>query len=200
MAHYFEQSPATASAPRQVVLDGGSLTLQSDRGVFSHGRLDPGTAMLLREAPALPATGTLLDLGCGFGPIALTMATRSPRATVWAIDVNQRARDLTAANATANDLANVRVAAPDGVPRDVRFDVIWSNPPIRIGKPALHELLTTWLTRLAPGGRAVLVVHRHLGADSLQRWLTDHGWPTTRLASSRGYRLLRTPAPLHPSV
>ena len=192
MAHYFEQSPAAASAPRLVQLDGGALTLRSDRGVFSHGRLDPGTALLLREAPDLPMTGTLLDLGCGFGPIALTMATRSPGATVWAIDVNDRARALTAANATTNDLANVRVAAPDEVPGDVSLDVIWSNPPIRIGKPALHELLTTWLTRLAEGGQAVLVVHRHLGADSLQRWLTDQGWPTTRLASRSGYRLLHT--------
>ena len=106
--------------------------------------------------------------------------------------MNDRARALTAANAAANGLTNVRVAAPDEVPGDVGFDVIWSNPPIRIGKPALHELLTTWLTRLAGGGQAVLVVHRHLGADSLQRWLTDQGWPTTRLASRSGYRLLHT--------
>ena len=155
MAHYFEQSPTAASAPRLVQLDGGALTLRSDRGVFSHGRLDPGTAMLLREAPDLPMTGTLLDLGCGFGPIALTMAARSPGATVWAIDVNDRARALTATNATANGLANVRVAAPEEVPSDVRFDVIWSNPPIRIGKPALHELLddaglTDWPTAGRP--------------------------------------------------
>ena len=183
-----------ASAPRQVQLAGGALTLRSDRGVFSHGRLDPGTALLLREAPALPQTGTMLDLGCGFGPIALTMATRRPAATVWAIDVNDRARELTAANAADNGLANVRVAAPEEVSPDVRFDIIWSNPPIRIGKPALHGLLTAWLARLSGGGQALLVVHRHLGADSLQRWLTDQGWPTARLASSRGYRLLHTHA------
>ena len=110
---------------------------------------------------------------------------------MWAVDVNERARHLTTSNATANGLANVTVADPEGVPGDVRFDLIWSNPPIRIGKAALHDLLATWLRRLTTDGRAVLVVQKHLGADSLQRWLIAQGWPTTRLASSRGYRVLQ---------
>jgi 16S rRNA G1207 methylase RsmC len=84
----------------------------------------------------------------------------------------------------------VVVVPPEAVPADVRFEAIWSNPPIRIGKQALHELLTAWLGRLTAAGRALLVVQRHLGADSLQRWLTDQGWPATRLASGRGYRVL----------
>ncbi len=130
-----------------------------------------------------------LDLGCGSGPIAITMALRAPALDVWAVDVNERARALAAANAAANGAA-ISVAGPDDVPADVRFDVIWSNPPIRIGKDALHELLLTWLPRLTPGGRAVLVVQKHLGADSLQRWLVAEGFPTTRLASAKGYRLL----------
>ena len=190
MAHYFDESPTTPSAPAEVRLEQEGLLLRTDRGVFSHGRLDPGTFLLLRAAPPLPPTGTLLDLGSGAGPIALTMAHRAPQATVWAVDVNERARSLTAANAAANGLANVIVAAPEDVTSDLRFDVIWSNPPIRVGKPALHALLTMWLDRLADGGHAVLVVQRHLGADSLQRWLTDHGHLADRLASSRGYRLL----------
>jgi 16S rRNA G1207 methylase RsmC len=76
------------------------------------------------------------------------------------------------------------------VPAEVRFDEIWSNPPIRIGKEPLHALLLTWLPRLAPGGRAVLVVGKNLGADSLQRWLGEQGYPTTRLASAKGFRVL----------
>lgn len=191
MSHYFDQSPAVPSAPVELRIGDGTLSLRTDRGVFSHGRLDPGTALLLREVPAPPDTGTLLDLGCGSGPIALAMASRSPGATVWAIDVNERARQLTADNAAANGLRNVTVAAPDEVPAEVRFDAIWSNPPIRIGKPALHAVLSTWLSRLTSSGQAVVVVHRHLGADSLQRWLTAEGWSTDRLASKRGYRILR---------
>jgi 16S rRNA (guanine1207-N2)-methyltransferase len=192
MAHYFDERPAVGSAETavSVELPDTSFTLRTDRGVFSHGRLDPGTELLLRKAPAPPSHGELLDVGCGTGPIALTLALRAPEARVWAVDVNERARALCAANAAANAIPNVVVLAPDDVPTDVRFDTIWSNPPIRVGKAALHDLLTTWLTRLTPDGRAVLVVQRHLGADSLQRWLTDEGWPTTRLASARGYRVL----------
>ena len=192
MSHYFDESPAAASVATTVTVSvpGARFTMRTDRGVFSHGHLDRGTEVLLRHAPAPPPTGSLLDLGCGAGAIALTLATRSPAATVWAVDVNARARALCASNAAANGLANVRVAAPDGVPADVRIDALWSNPPIRIGKDALHVLLTTWLGRLAPAGRAALVVHKHLGSDSLQRWLSEHGWPAERVASSAGFRVL----------
>ena len=199
MPHYFDESPAAGSAEAtvHVELPDVSLALRTDRGVFSHARLDAGTALLLRAAPAPAAMGVGLDLGCGAGAIALTLARRAPGALVWAVDVNERARDLCVANATANGITNVAVAAPDDVPVVVRFDVIWSNPPIRIGKAALHELLATWLDRLTPSGRAVLVVHKHLGSDSLQRWLVAEGWPATRLTSAKGYRLLdvhpRTP-------
>jgi 16S rRNA (guanine1207-N2)-methyltransferase len=192
MPHYFDESPATGSAEATVPVElpDTSFTLRTDRGVFSHGRVDTGTALLLRAAPAPPSSGVALDLGCGSGAIAVTLARRSPALAVWAVDVNERARALCATNATANGATNVVVAAPDDVPVDVRFDLIWSNPPIRIGKPALHELLTSWLDRLTPDGRAVLVVHKHLGSDSLHRWLDDQGWPTKRLTSAKGYRLL----------
>jgi 16S rRNA (guanine1207-N2)-methyltransferase len=192
MSHYFDEAPGAASAESivTVALPDTSFELRTDRGVFSHGRLDAGTAILLRRAPAPPARGDLLDLGCGAGPIALTMARRAPAATVWAIDVNERARGLCVANATANRIGNVVVRAPEEVPVGIRFGAIWSNPPIHIGKDALHELLARWLGRLTDEGRALLVVQKHLGSDSLQRWLIDQGWPTTRLASARGYRLL----------
>ncbi len=191
MSHYFDPSPGATSATElvTVTLPDVSFTMQTDRGVFSHGRLDAGTAVLLRAAPPPPATGVGLDLGCGAGPLALTMALRSPGLEVWAVDVNQRARALCSANAVANGV-QVAVLDPEHVPADVAFDLIWSNPPIRIGKAALHELLLAWLPRLTPEGRAILVVQRHLGADSLHRWLVDQGFPTTRLASAKGYRLL----------
>lgn len=192
MPHYFDSDPAVGSetASFDVVLPDAAFTLTTDRGVFSHGHLDTGTAVLLREAPVPPSTGDLLDLGCGAGAIALTLALRSPGATVWAVDVNVRARELTALNAARRGVGNVRVSAPDEVPADVEFAAIWSNPPIRIGKAALHELLLTWLPRLEPHGRAVMVVGKNLGADSLQRWLVEQGHPTERLASAKGFRIL----------
>lgn len=192
MPQYFAENPAAPHRPGSVELTvaGRRLVLATDSGVFSAGRIDPGTAVLLDTVPAPPGSGDLLDLGCGYGPLALVLAARAPAATVWAIDVNARARDLTAANAAAAGLANVRVCHPDEVPADLRFRAIWSNPPIRAGKAELHALLVRWLSRLADDGRAYLVVQRHLGADSLQRWLCEQGWPTARLRSRKAYRVL----------
>lgn len=196
MTHYFDESPAVASDARSVdvVLPDTAFSMMTDRGVFSHGHLDTGTGLLLREAPPPPPSGDLLDLGCGSGAIALTLAKRAPDATVWAIDTNERARELTSANAKRNGLTNVRVIAPSDVPTDVEFAVIWSNPPIRIGKAKLRELLDGWLARLTEDGVAVLVVQKHLGADSLHRWLESTGRPTERIASRAGFRLLRSTA------
>lgn len=160
--------------------------MRAATGVFSAGRLDPGTGLLLQRAPRPPASGTLLDLGCGYGPIACLLGLWSPDATVWAVDSNERALGLTAQNAQDWGLQNVRAGTP---PPHVRFDAIYSNPPIRIGKDALHDLLTEWLGRLSENGAAYVVVQRNLGADSLQRWLVDSGYQCTRLCSSKGYRL-----------
>lgn len=196
--HYFSADPAVTSAPAEVELvlpEGRLIRLATDRGVFSGDRVDPGTRVLLAEGP--PVRGPVLaDVGCGYGPIAVTLALRAPDATVWAVDVNERARALCRANAEANGVgAQVQVVAPDEVPADLVIDQLWSNPPIRIGKPALHDLLATWLQRLAPGtGSASLVVQKHLGADSLARWLADQGWPTERTASRAGYRILQVGA------
>jgi len=162
----------------------------TDRGVFSGHRVDAGTIELLRAAPPLPPSGDLLDLGCGYGPIAVTMARRAPEATVWAIDTNQRALGLTGENAARLGLGNIRAVRPEDVRPDVCFAAIWSNPPIKIGKEPLHRLLLEWLGRLTPDGRAHLVVHKHLGGDSLADWLTGEGHVTTRSGSRKGYRLL----------
>jgi 16S rRNA (guanine1207-N2)-methyltransferase len=189
--HYFDERPAVASAPTTVplVLPDLSVTLTTDRGVFAREAVDPGTKLLLLDGPRPPAEGDLLDLGCGYGPVAVALARRAPAARVWAVDVNRRALELCAANAAAAGVA-VRAVAPEDVSDDVRFAGIWSNPPVRVGKAALHELLATWLDRLEATGRASLVVHRHLGADSLARWLAAEGWPTRRTSSRMGYRLL----------
>jgi 16S rRNA (guanine1207-N2)-methyltransferase len=191
--HYFDVDPAVPSRPGQVVLSlpDFQAPLTVDRGVFSAGGVDPGTVELLRASPAPPPNGDLLDLGCGYGAIACTLAHRVPAATVWAVDVNRRALELTARNAAALGLAGVRPARPEAVPASVRFAGIWSNPPVRVGKTALHELLRGWLPRLRPEGAAWLVVHRHLGADSLTVWLADEGWRVIRVGSKRGYRILR---------
>ena len=190
---YFAERPAAARHPGSVhvILPDLYLELETDSGMFSPGRLDRGTRLLLETAPPPPAAGNLLDLGCGYGPLALVLAARSPGARVWGVDVNRRALELCAANAERAGLPNARCAVPDDPAVPPSFALIWSNPPIRIGKPALHTLLTTWLTRLEPGGAAYLVVQRNLGSDSLQRWLENSGWTAERIAARSGYRVLK---------
>jgi 16S rRNA (guanine1207-N2)-methyltransferase len=196
---YFTATPATPSDPIsfKVALPDGTMHLTTDRGVFSHGALDMGTRVLILKTPALDETrvgegANLLDLGCGVGPLAITLARRAPLATVWAIDVNGRALHLTRDNARANRVSNIHTCTPEQMDPSLRFEAIWSNPPIHVGKAAMHEMLLQWLPRLTPTGQAVLVVQKHLGSDSLLTWLNGAGFPTERLSSAKGYRLLRT--------
>ncbi len=194
--HYFTPQPSGefVATPLTVTLAGRRVELQTAGGVFSPGGLDVGTQVLLSHVPPPPPGGDLLDLGCGWGPIALTLALESPHATVWAVDVNERALELTRRNADALGLQNVRAVTPDAVPDDVRFMTIWSNPPIRVGKSELHTMLDRWLSRLQEGADAWLVVSRNLGSDSLQRWMESRFsgvLAISRGATHKGFRVLR---------
>lgn len=193
MTHYFH-SPEGEGRRRSFDcrIWGRDYTFTASDGVFSGSRLDLGTSVLFREVPPPREASRLLDLGCGVGPIAVALATECPRAIVDAVDVNERALALTCLNArTAGVDERVRAFRPADWDDAVRYDEIWSNPPIRVGKKALQGMLSTWLPRLNHGGRAVLVVGRNLGADSLQRWLTDQDWPCEKLASAKGFRVLQ---------
>jgi len=191
--HYFSDSPTGPEHRRTIVarIWGEEVELTTANGVFSGDRLDLGTSVLLRESPIPDDARRLLDLGCGYGPIAMALALSCPEATIDAVDVNDRALALCRDNAQALGVSDrVRALHADEADPGARYDEIWSNPPIRIGKPALHELLLTWLDRLAPAGRAVLVVGKNLGADSLQGWLGQQGYRCVRLASAKGFRVL----------
>ncbi|MFM2115205.1 MAG: hypothetical protein RI908_946 [Actinomycetota bacterium] len=195
-SHYFDVDnddlERLGSSPRPVTWSahGATITADSDRGVFSYGRLDLGTRVLLDLVPAPPTMGSFLDIGCGWGAIALTMASLAPTAKVHAIDVNPRAVQLTSRNAQALGLDNLVVSPPGEVHPGITFDLIWSNPPIRVGKEALHGILDTWLGRLAQQGEAYLVVQKNLGADSLADWLRTRGFTVDRIGSRKGFRVL----------
>lgn len=193
--HYFTAEPAAADERRtiNVPLAGVTRAVQVAPGIFSPDRIDQGTSVLLQSAPLPPETGTFLDLGCGWGPIALTLGLESPNATVYGVDVNERALDLARANATSLGLNNLRLGTADEIPSSVSFDLIWSNPPIRVGKAVLHDLMRTWLPRLSADGEAYLVVQKNLGSDSLHKWLNENldDLATDRFTSVRGFRILR---------
>ena len=194
--HYFSASPESELKIRtiNVPIAGRTVALSTANGIFSPERVDAGTQVLLSSVPAPPPGGNLLDLGCGWGPIALTLASESSNATVWAVDVNERALDLVRRNATVMGLTNVNAVLPQDVPSDVSFTTIWSNPPIRVGKNELHSMLQKWMPRLEPGSDAWLVVQKNLGSDSLHRWMDDvfaAELAVTRVATNKGYRVLR---------
>jgi 16S rRNA (guanine1207-N2)-methyltransferase len=197
--HYFSPAPESETnlRPFTARLAGQTYELVTASGIFSPERIDMGTRVLLDHVPSAPPGGQFLDLGCGWGPIALTLALESPHATVWAVDVNTRALDVVRRNAEKLGLKNVNPVTPDAVPDDVEFTTIWSNPPIRVGKNELHAILERWLPRLEPGSDAWLVVQRNLGSDSLHRWMegTFPDLTTSREAISKGYRVLRTRRP-----
>lgn len=194
---YFDENPSVPSRVVTYGIDGpaGSLSIDSDSGVFSHGSLDKATAVLLERLRRTPDTfpeGDFVDVGCGAGPIAVLLAALHPHRHVWAVDTNSRAVELCRTNARKNSLPNVTACSPDEVPPGTVIALVCSNPPIRVGKDALHGILSEWLGRLHPRGEALLVVGKNLGADSLQAWLGANGWPTERLASSKGFRLFRS--------
>lgn len=194
--HYFSDQPNAPEKRRSISMDlggGHDVTVQTSNGIFSPAGVDKGTAILLKHAPEPPSAGTFLDIGCGWGPLTLRLALDSSAATVWGVDVNERSRNLTADNAATLGLSGVRVAAPEDVPADVSFDLIWSNPPIRVGKDVLHAILLQWLPRLTVGGVAYLVVQKNLGSDSLQQWLTTTlgaDFAVDRFATDKGFRIL----------
>lgn len=192
--HYFSPSPTAKHREQtiEVELPAGRYEFLTDAGVFSPGHLDRGTETLLRAVPEF-SDGQVLDLGCGWGPVAVQAALASPIAQVWAVDVNERARELTTLNAASLGLHRVRVCSPEQVPDEVEFSLILSNPPIRVGKAVLHDLLATWLPRLTPGGAAYLVVAKHLGAPSLLTWLRDTfpNMLVERWARDRGFHVLK---------
>ncbi|MEY5004390.1 MAG: hypothetical protein RLZZ594_420 [Actinomycetota bacterium] len=194
--HYFSETPGSDYKLKeiQVVIDGASVTVQTAGGIFSPDHIDQGTAVLLNHLDEAPPGGNVLDIGCGWGPIALSLAKRSPKALIWAVDVNERSLALTRANAQRLGIENIRVCKPEEVPTDLTFDGIWSNPPIRVGKDVLHGLMLHWLPRLNLDADAYLVVQKNLGADSLHRWLEAElpsNFSTIRVDSAKSFRVLR---------
>jgi 16S rRNA (guanine1207-N2)-methyltransferase len=194
--HYFSQEPGSALKPKSIIIPvaGELVEVTSGAGTFSPAQLDFGTEVLIEQMDLAPDSGDLLDLGCGWGPIALNLAKLRPNTKIWAVDVNTRSVELTSRNAKDLRLANITACLPEEVPENLTFSGIWSNPPIRIGKKELHELLLKWLPRLAVGAEAYLVVQKNLGSDSLQKWLTEElagSYEVSRYTSIKTYRVIK---------
>ena len=194
--HYFSSSPDGPLVTREITvnLNGNKTKVLTAGGIFSPEHIDQGTQVLLTHIESANPTGNFLDIGCGWGPIALALALHSPKATIYAIDVNERSLELTRMNAEKLGITNMIVCKPEDVPQEIQFDEIWSNPPIRVGKAVLHEILELWLNKLVSGGTARLVVQKNLGSDSLHKWLMEKFSPefeSTRVDTSKTFRVLK---------
>lgn len=194
--HYFSAEPKGPLKIKSIEIPVAGVLqhVSTASGTFSPLQLDVGTEVLIRQMELAPNSGDILDLGAGWGPISLNLAKLRPKARIWAVDVNTRSLELTAKNAEDLGLSNISTATPDQVPEDISFSGIWSNPPIRIGKKELHQMLLLWLPRLKPNGEAYLVVQKNLGSDSLQKWLAEElkgGFEVSRLTSEKTYRIIR---------
>ncbi len=193
--HYFSQEPAGDFKPKDITISlaNQKVQVQTAGGTFSPDHLDTGTAVLLEHLDQAADTGNILDIGCGWGPIAIALALSNPNAKIWAIDVNERSLELTKRNCERLGISNVYVGRPEDVPTDIRFSSIWSNPPIRVGKDALHQILSLWLPRLQSECDAYLVVAKNLGADSLLTWLQEQfeSMHSERIDTAKGFRILR---------
>lgn len=198
---YFSANPNSLDLRRtlQVDLRGKEVSVQVSNGVFSSSKLDLGTAVLLKHAPQPPENGRFFDIGCGWGAISLALGFESPNAQIYAVDVNERALELTNINAKNAGLNNIHTYLVEDALKELKedelkdIDLIWSNPPIRVGKDVLHNILLTWLPRLKVGGAAYLVVQKNLGSDSLIPWLSKNlgeDFSVEKYASSKGYRII----------
>ncbi|MEK9577838.1 MAG: methyltransferase [Aquiluna sp.] len=193
--HYFSADPSAPAKLTELEIEVGGevLQLSASSGTFSSERLDPGTRVLLGLQELFPTDGIVLDLGCGWGPIGLSIAKLQPATQVIGVDVNQRSVELANSNAKRNGLENFTAFLDRDLDPNLDIDHIWSNPPIRIGKENLHDLLRTYMSRLNPTGDAYLVVQKQLGAESLQRWIAQQ-WPereVTKVENSKGFRVIR---------
>ena len=200
MNQYFDEIPQVESRPVKVSFnyDGNDLIFTTDRGVFSYEKIDKATRILLdifNEKYYGQKPRSIADVGCGYGVIAICMAKKYPQSEITAIDVNQRALELCKKNVVENNIENVFAESASKYD-DEKYDLIISNPPIRVGKEALYELLSYWSKKLNDKGQMWLVIAKNLGADSVAAYLEfELKLNVKRVASKKGFRVLKCENP-----
>ena len=191
--HYYTRTPQSASRPAECSFTyrGVDLVFETDAGVFSRGEVDTGTRLLLEALPE-DMHGEILDLGCGWGVIGISIARKWPETQVTMADVNTRALELSRKNAKRNR-AEVICAESDGMEAlaDRNFDAVVTNPPIRAGKQVIYKMFADAAQRLKPGGALYLVIRKQQGAESCIRYLETIYEKVEKLDKSGGFWVLK---------
>ena len=191
--HYYTRVPQSESKPVgcEYTYRGVALTFQTDAGVFSKGEVDTGTRLLLEALPE-EMSGDILDLGCGWGVIGISIAKKWPGARVTMADVNTRALDLSRENSKRNG-AEVTCVESDGMAElaEKTFDAVVTNPPIRAGKQVIYRMFADAAARLKPGGALYLVIRKQQGAESCMKYLQTIYDTVEKLDKSGGFWVIK---------
>ncbi|GIN58927.1 hypothetical protein J8TS2_32460 [Lederbergia ruris] len=192
--HYYSRQPEIASNPIywDATLRDHLLHFKTDQGVFSKKEVDFGSRFLI-EAFQAPNEGTILDVGCGYGPIGLTLAKEYPDRLIHMVDINQRALELAKENAEINRVHNVNIYESDGLlnVKEGNFSAIVTNPPIRAGKQIVHRMFEQSFQHLKADGELWVVIQKKQGAPSAKAKLEELFRHVEILAKRKGYYILK---------
>lgn len=197
MEHYYTPKPETPHDVEQIEysLRGAALRFYTDAGVFSRDKVDFGSHCLLKTLP--PLSGSILDLGCGYGAIGIALAVLNPKSSVWMADINERAVKLARRNIQLNHVKNAKTAVSDGFSSiQGPFEAIVCNPPIRAGKAVIYPWFEQSIHYLAPGGALYLVIQKKQGAPSAVKKLESVFGRCDVLEKEGGYWILCSKKPL----
>ena len=193
--HYFSNDPSSKSNRKrwEYTLRGSRFVFLSDHGVFSKNEVDFGSRLLIEAFQMPDAQGDVLDVGCGYGPIGLSLAKEFQECAVHMVDVNERALGLAKENAANNQIGNVRVYQ-SSVYENVsgEYAAILSNPPIRAGKHVVHEILEKAVDHLVPGGELWIVIQKKQGAPSAMKRLEEVFDEVEVVEKKKGYYIIKS--------
>lgn len=192
--HYYTARPAAEhdEASFTAMLRGREYRFVTDAAVFSRDRVDYGSLLLI-EAMQIEPGDTVLDLGCGYGPIGAAAASLATTGRVYMVDVNERAAGLARRNLSENGLSNAEVRVGDGVEpvREIAFDKVLTNPPIRAGKAVIYAMVEGAHQVLKPGGSLYVVIQTKQGAPSMKKKLDETFGNVEDVERQSGYHVFR---------
>ena len=195
MSHYFQNDPNLASNLQKISFDiaGLHMSLWTDNGVFSKSRVDEGSFAFLKVLLPLNLTGKILDLGCGYGTIGLTIAMATPEARVDLADINTRALALCERNAQELGLSQrVTILQSDIYSKiEGQYDSIVVNPPIRAGKRVTYAMYEGAKQRLIDGGCLYVVIRKAQGAESASKYIQELFGNIEMIDRHKGYHVYR---------
>ena len=194
--HYYSNKPQTESKPRQwkFTLLGNVFIFETDSGVFSKSEVDFGSRVLIETFQIPEIEGAILDVGCGYGPIGLSIAKQNPECTVYMMDINERAVALSKKNAQVNGVQNVRIFESDGlasVEDGLQVAAILTNPPIRAGKETVFKFYDGAYEKLSAGGELWIVIQKKQGAPSTVNHLEEMFTEVEVVEKKKGYWIIR---------